>query len=303
MDFNIIAPMPVTDVELVGSNIAEDDHPVWDAGTTYGLGDRVISLVTHRIYESVQPGNLGHDPVSDDGTWWLDLQLSTNRWSAFDNRRSNKASRADEITYSIVPTRDCDAISLFGLTAGAVQIAVRDGGTLIYDQSFVLADTGHVVSMYTYFFGGIFYARQKVLNGFPGYIGHQIDITISAPGAVAEVGHIVLGRNHILGTVMDGAEIGHVSHSRKEFDQFGDELLIKRGSTRKVTVPLRVPTLQAPRVMDIVAEVDGLVTAFYGSSEYAPNYGIEGLGFVDDHTQPLDAAGDSLFTLVLKTIK
>ncbi|MFC6253020.1 hypothetical protein ACFP4H_24060, partial [Pseudophaeobacter arcticus] len=146
-------------------------------------------------------------------------------------------------------------------------------------------------------------ARQKVLNGFPGYIGHQIDITISAPGAVAEVGHIVLGRNHILGRIMDGAEVGHVSHSRKEFDQFGDELLIKRGSTRKVTVPLRVPTVQAPRVMDLVAEVDGLVTAFYGSSEYAPNYGIEGLGFVDDHTQSLDAAGDSIFTLVLKTIK
>lgn len=303
MDFNIIAPMAVTDAELVASNIAEDDHVAWGAVENYARGERVISPLTHRIYESVQPGNQGNDPVTDDGTWWLDLQLSTNRWSAFDNRRSNKASRADEITYSIVPTQDCDAISLFGLTAGAVRVEVLDGGSSIYDQTFVLADTGHVVSMYTYFFGGIFYARQKVLNGFPGYIGHRINITISAPGAVAEVGHIVLGRNHILGSVMDGAEIGHVSHSRKEFDQFGDELLIKRGSTRKVTVPLRVPTLQAPRVMDIVAQVDGLVTAFYGSSEHTPNYGIEGLGFVDDHTQPLDAAGDSIFTLVLKTIK
>ena len=303
MDFNIIAPMAVTDAELVASNIAEDDHPVWDAATTFGQGARVISLATHRIYESVQAGNLGRDPVSDGGTWWLDLQLATNRWSAFDNRRSNKASRADEITYSIVPTQDCDALSLFGLTAGAVRVEVWDGGTSIYDQTIVLVDTGHVVSMYTYFFGGIVYAPHKVLNGFPGYIGHRIDITISAPGAVAEVGHIVLGRNHILGRVMDGAEVSHVSHSRKEFDQFGDELLVKRGSTRKVTVTLQVPTLQAPRVMDIVAAVDGLVTGFYGSGDSGVNYGVEGLGFVDDHTQPLDAAGDALFSLVLKTIK
>lgn len=306
MDFNIISPMAVTDVELVASNIPEDDYPDWDAATTYGAGVWVISTATHRVYESMQAGNLGNDPGLDDGTWWLDL-WATNRWAAFDNRRSNKAWRQDEITYSIMPTQDCDAISLFGLTAGSVRIEVFDGAVSIYDQTFVLADTGHVVSAYTYFFGGIVYSQQKVLNGFPGYIGHRIDLTISAVGAVAEVGHIVLGRNHLLGGVMNGAEISHVSHSRKDFDQFGDELLIKRGSTRKLTIPMRVPTLQAPRVMDIIGEVDGLVTAFYGStdgqSSAGSNYGIEGLGFVDDHTQPLDAAGDSIFTLILKTIK
>lgn len=306
MDFNVIAPMAVTDAELSGSNIPEDDHAEWDSGTAYALGDRVISTVSHRIYESMQAGNLNNDPVSDDGSWWLDLR-ATNRWSAFDNRRSNTASRADEITFSIVPTQDCDAISLFGLTAGTVRIEVFDGASSIYDETFVMSDTGHVASIYTYLFGGIVYSTQKVLNGFPGYIGHTIDITISAPGATAKVGHIVLGRNHLIGGVMDGAEISHVSHSRKDFDQFGDEILVKRGSTRKLTVPLRVPTLQAPRVMAIVAEVDGLVTAFYGTldenSSAASNYGIEGLGFVDDHTQPLDAAGDSIFTLIMKTIK
>lgn len=303
MDFNIIAPMAVTEAELVASNIAEDDHPDWDAAATYGLNAKVISTATHRIYESMQPDSQGHNPVTDDGTWWLDLQLATNRWSAFDNRRSNKASQAEEITYSIVPTQDCDAISFFGLAAGSLRVEVWDGDLQIFDQSFALADDSHVVSMYTYFFGGIVYAQRKVLNGFPGNTGHRIDITISAPGGVAEVGHIVLGRNHILGTILDGAEIGHVSHSRKEFDQFGDELLIRRGSTRKITVPLRVPTVQASRLMDIIADVDGLVTAFYGSSEITSNYGIEGLGFVDDHTQPLDAAGDAVFTLVMKTIK
>lgn len=249
----------------------------------------------------MQGSNVGRNPVTDDGSWWLDLK-ATNRWSAFDNRRSNKASRADQITYSITPTQDCDAISLFGLTAGSVQIEVWDGATRIYEQTFAMVDTGHVVSAYTWFFGGITYARRKVLNGFPGYIGHRIDITISAVGAVAEVGHIVLGRNHLLGEVMNLPRISFVSHSRKGYDDFGDEILVKRGSTRKIEVDLLVPTLQAPRVMDIIAEIDGLATAFYASGA-GPNYGIEGLGFLDDHGQPLDVAGESTFPLIMKTLK
>lgn len=301
MDFNIITPMSVTDAELTASNIAEDDHPEWVVESSYGLGDQVISTATHRIYESMQGGNQGNDPVIDDGSWWLELG-ATNRWRAFDNRRSVRARRADSITFSITPSRDCDALSLFGLTAGEVQIEVWDGAISIYDQTFGMVDTLHVVSAYTWFFGGLTYARQKVLNGFPGYIGHRIDITISAPGAFAEVGHIVLGRNNIIGRLRNLPTVQFVSHSRKGYDDFGDEILIRRGSTLRHELSLIVPTSQAARVMDIVAEVDGLATAFYATGT-GSNYGIEGLGFVDDHSQPIDVAGDSVFPIVLKTLK
>lgn len=301
MDFNIIVPMAVTDAELTASNIPEDDYAEWAAPTNYNLGDKVISTASHRIYESLQNGNQGNDPVSDDGSWWLDLK-ATNRWSAFDQRRSNPARLADEITYSIVPSQDCDAISLFGLAAGTVQIEVFDGARQIYDQTFSMSHTAHVVSMYTFFFGGVVLRRQQVLNGFPGYIGHRIDITISAPGSTAGVGHIVLGRNQILGRVLNLPRNEHVSHSRKGYDEFGDEILIKRGSTRRVELDLAVPTIQAERVMDIIDAVDGLATAFYLTGD-APSYGIEGLGFVDGHSQPIDVAGESVFPLIMKTLK
>ncbi|MCG7622288.1 hypothetical protein [Epibacterium sp. Ofav1-8] len=301
MDFNIIAPMPVSEVELIASNIPEDDHPDWDSAATYDQGARVISTLSHRIYESLVDNNQGHDPLGDDGSHWLEIS-ATNRWRAFDQRRSNTAKQADRITYSVVPTQDCDAIALFGLTAGTVRIEVWDGAARIYDRSFAMADTGHVVSAYTWFFGGVVYARQKVLNGFPGYIGHRIDITIDATGAVAEVGHIVMGRNNLLGRVRNRPTVQFVSHSRKGYDDFGNEILVKRGSTRKVDLSLLVPTHQAQRVMDIVAEVDGLATAFYVSGD-APSFGIEGLGFVDDHSQPIDVAGESVFPLILKTLK
>jgi len=301
MDFNIIAPMAITEAELVASSIPETDHPQWEAEATYGRGARVISTATHRIYESLGDGNAGQDPTLDDGSAWLDLSATT-RWRAFDQNRSNTARQADRITYSVVPTQDCDAIALFGLTAGSVRIEVWDGAVRIYDQRFAMVDTGHVVSAYTWFFGGVVHARQKVLNGFPGYLGHRIDITIEATGAVAEVGHIVMGRNNLLGRVLNQPTVQFVSHSRKGYDDFGNEILVRRGSTRKVSLSLLVPTHQAPRVMDIVAQVDGLATAFYLSGD-GPGYGIEGLGFVDDHSQPIDVAGESVFPLILKTLK
>ncbi len=301
MDFNILSPMAVTEAELVATNVPEDDHPDWSATATYEAGARVISTVTHRIYESVIDSNTGQDPTLDDGSNWLELSV-TNRWRAFDQNRSNTARQADQITYSIVPTQDCDAIALFGLTAGSVRIEVWDGGARIYDQRFAMVDAGHVVSAYTWFFGSVVYARQKVVNGFPGYLGHRIDITIDAPGGVAEVGHIVMGRNNLLGRVLNLPSVRFVSHSRKGYDDFGNEILVKRGSTRKVDLSLLVPTHQAQRVMDIVAEVDGLATAFYLSGD-GPGYGIEGLGFVDDHSQPIDVAGESVFPLIIKTLK
>jgi len=303
MDFNIISPLLITDAHLVASNIPEDDHPVWDKDATYGKGAYVISPISHRIYESMQAGNNDNDPVADDGTWWLDLR-ATNRWSAFDNRRANKARRADQITYSIIPPMDCDAISLFGLTAGEVRIRVWDGASWIYDETFRMVNKDNVVSAYTWFWGGVVYARQKVLNGFPGYLGHRIDITISAPGAVAEVGHILLGRNYLLGRILLPVEVEHVSHSRKEYDSFGDPMLVPKGSTRKITIPLEVPSIQGPRVMDVVAEVDGLVVAFYGTPD-GGLFGVDGLGFVDGHTQPIEGGQEttSTFSIVMKTLK
>lgn len=79
---NIIEPVRITPAMLISSNVPEDDHPDWDAGTTYGNGDRVIR--SHRIFESVQGGNTGHNPAADDvGEWWVEVS-ATNRWRAFD---------------------------------------------------------------------------------------------------------------------------------------------------------------------------------------------------------------------------
>ena len=74
----VIKPIAVTDATLYGCSEPEDDYAAWAIGTTYGAGDKVIVLSTHKIYESLQAANTGNDPTTATD-WWLDLG-PTNRW-------------------------------------------------------------------------------------------------------------------------------------------------------------------------------------------------------------------------------
>ena len=42
----------------------------WSSTSTYSSGVRVV--VNNKTFRSVQNSNIGHDPLVDDGTWWLD---------------------------------------------------------------------------------------------------------------------------------------------------------------------------------------------------------------------------------------
>lgn len=70
---NVIPPITVNDANLV-TNVPETAPAAYNAGTTYGLGDKVsvagaLGLLT--VYESLQVGNIGHTPASSP-TWWED---------------------------------------------------------------------------------------------------------------------------------------------------------------------------------------------------------------------------------------
>src|SRR3546814_4958996 len=79
----VVQPVPVTDAILVASSVAETDFPAWAVGSTYGLGDRVISTATHRIYESAVSGNAGQDPAGAGAASWIDIG-PTHRLAMFD---------------------------------------------------------------------------------------------------------------------------------------------------------------------------------------------------------------------------
>ena len=139
----IIEPYNVTPAMMLASNVPETDHPAWVSGTTYANGARVIRQ--NAIWESVQGGNTGRDPLTDlSSEWWLRIG-ATNRWRAVDNRLGGVTRQPGNITYTIRPPRTLNSIALFGLDAQSVRIRVTTPGrVVIYDQTFQLASRDQV---------------------------------------------------------------------------------------------------------------------------------------------------------------
>ena len=99
----VIPPVDITDALLVGSTVPELDATatgdglgatIWAPGTTYAAGARVVRLQTHRVYESVDNGNLGNVPENTLGTtpakWPRNNGTKTCFWHGTSVRAASK---------------------------------------------------------------------------------------------------------------------------------------------------------------------------------------------------------------------
>ncbi len=120
---NIIRPSTITADKLHSSTVPETDYAEYAAGTTYADGDKVIVAASHKIYESLQNGNVGH--AVTDTAWWLDCGY-TNRWKSFDQKVTSQSSQASEMTWVFELGTYVDSLSMHNLDASSAQIIVAD---------------------------------------------------------------------------------------------------------------------------------------------------------------------------------
>lgn len=295
----VISPLTMTDAQLSATNMVENDHPEWDQSTTYAQGDRVIVLSTHKIYESVQAGNLDNDPTTDDGTWWTEIS-ATNIWKAFDQKISVKVENAASVNYEIVPATRVTGIAFFGLEAESVQVWVDDDSSPsqeIYNVTKSLIDTTSIVDWFTYFTWEPEYDTEALFVGVPAYVGNTISIVVSAP-TTAKVGQIVLGEDFQLGETTYGTEIGIVDFSTKDRDNFGNAVLLERAYAQTVTFQFAMRPDSARRVQRVLSAVRAKPAVYYAGEDIT-QYGATVFGFYQDFDIPL-SAGMSFATLEIE---
>lgn len=127
----ITVPVAITDAMVTATDVPEADYAAWAGGTTYALGDRVIN--GHKIWESAQAGNTGHDPETSGSAWWLKVS-ATNRWRLFDLEQVTSTSKASGMYYELQPGSPINSVHMLGLyDVDSVQLRVYDGATLAYD--------------------------------------------------------------------------------------------------------------------------------------------------------------------------
>lgn len=225
----IIRPATIGDAQLISSNIAEDEYPVYSAVTTYAKGDRVIVTSVHLIYESLVDSNLGNDPLDTtaDPPKWVKVG-PTNRWGMLMDPISKQSTKAEEIVVVLAPGR-INSIAFFNLDATEIVLSLDDPTEgQVYSATIDLNSSAAVTDWYTYFFEPI--SRRKDVSKFdlPAYGAAELTITIRAPGGTAKCGRVVVGLQADIGLTKWGAQFSIINYSSMQFDSFGNYTGLKK---------------------------------------------------------------------------
>lgn len=123
-DLKCLVPISLNDNDFLYSDVPETDHSVWNSGTTYALGDRVIrtTTATHKIYESLQNSNLNKTPESQP-TWWIEVS-ATNRWKSLDGSLFQSTTHTATMRYFWELPSAINTVALHAVEGGSVFVGL-----------------------------------------------------------------------------------------------------------------------------------------------------------------------------------
>ena len=110
----LLNPINIT---LTTTNVPETDYPEWAVGTTYALGDRVIVLSEHNVYESLASSNIGNTPSTTPDKWAL--VGKTNAYKCIDDKVSTQTINSTSIIMTF-PTLKSTSISFLNVECESI---------------------------------------------------------------------------------------------------------------------------------------------------------------------------------------
>jgi len=239
----VLKSLVITDANLTSSTVPENDYPEWNSATNYLLGDRVIVLSTHKIYQSLQHPNTNNDPINDPQNdpdnlpvWWVEIG-ATNRWRVFDGLRANVTTSTAPMNYVITPDVVTDGVAILNADCQDLDVVVTFESVEVYNQNFMLV-TRVVLDWYEFFFKPFQQQKNIYIDGLPPLIGAEISITFNRDVGDVSCGIIAVGNSLFIGQAEYGATSDLRSFSRSEPNEFGVTRLIRR--TPKVLTRQRV---------------------------------------------------------------
>lgn len=224
----ITIPSTVLDANIVSINIPENDYPVWDAGTTYGLGDLVIvtSLNIHQVYQSVHGvtgtyplGNIGYNPLSeldlDNPVHWS-LVGATNAYKIFDTYTSSQAVYQDIITFEVKDLGVINTIGLLNIDAAQASLVGYDmSDNEIYNATVDLTSYATFASYYDYYFTPFLRRNVYVFEDIPPVENGRFIITLTAVGDV-KLGNFVAGYGYEMAAINYESSVRQKDYSIKQ---------------------------------------------------------------------------------------
>lgn len=244
----LIRPTTVTNAMIAACNVPETDYSAYDPGTTYALGEKRI--YNHKIYESLQAGNLGNDPATAT-LWWLDSGYD-NRWKMFDQVVSSKTQNYGSITLTLWPG-GIDTLALLDIEGTAVTVTMVNDGATVYESTTVLISVAPIVDAWTYFFEPFDFAKTVVLEDLVPYYTASLSVEIVNPGSYARIGSLVIGKSKELGGTQYEPQISITDYSKKTTDDFGNITVTQRAYSKRLACNLELDNSMIDDVQNILA--------------------------------------------------
>lgn len=252
----ITEPLALTDVMLVGTDVLEDDFAAYSAGTTYAKGDRILDDATHKLWESVQAGNVGHTPGTDVA-WWIDAG-ACNRWKAFDGKIGSRTAKANSLYYRFAPGAAVSCVAVMGLKdALTVRWRLIDPvyGT-VFDQTSDVGPAPRSADPWEWAFGVWTPCRPKlVLMDLPSYPNAELRLDMTG-GADLAVGTVLFGQSVVFGDgVRYGLRLGLKDYSQKTKDQWGNLDMLEGDFSDRNGFDLELPNGELDALYEYLASI------------------------------------------------
>lgn len=259
----VIKSLAVTDATLLATSVPESDYATYSATTTYGLAARVI--LAHKVYESVQAGNVGKAPATEPD-WWAEVG-PTNRWKLFDLSTTTPTTVDAADYYEFAPGVVVNAVALInvgGLTGVRIRLTDPDYG-VVYDQSTDLTSVPSESSWYAWFFEARTQQSQFVAADLPSYPNAVLRIDVTS-GGTGTIGALIFGTQRSIGLgINKGVRLGIQDYSRKERDQWGETVLVQRAYSRRMSFSMLIENDQLDNIFDLLADMRATPCLWIGS--------------------------------------
>lgn len=303
----VIRPIPITDEVLVATNVPEDAHAAYNPATTYALGEivRIVGPNIHLLFESLQDGNVGHNPMDDDQgapVYWLDLG-PTNRWRMFDVLRNTQTEHETPLIVELAPNKRINSIALLGLDAEHILIEMLLDDEVVYSREIDLIER-ETLGWYDYFFGEFSNLTGFPLFDLPPYTAARVRVTIERVAGMVKCGSLVIGNNQFIGEVQHTAESDALNFSRVERDDFGNSQLVPRRSIPKTDQTVHFDKAATKKLMQLRDELNAVPAVWSGLDDTTDGYfeALFILGIYKQMRLSLDNPEYGIMTLELEEI-
>ncbi len=265
----IVRPYTVLDAILTACSVPETDYTAYSSGTTYAAGALVMVVGTniHKIYESLQAGNVGHDPATS-ATWWLD-RGATNRWKMFDTLVNSQTVHSANITFTLAITGRVNSISFLNVYGSAIRVVATDATDgVVFDHTVNMQSNLGIIEWWSYFFETPEWNPDCLVTDLPTYTNLSIAVTITAISGLAKCGACIIGLTKELGDTQFGASVGIQDYSVKTRDTWGNYTILERAYNKRASFTVWVDNGLVDRLQSLLASYRAIPILYIGSDEF-----------------------------------